>query len=252
VSRAGLAVAALLLAAGCGGHGGTATSKDEVVEGPLGKGGYQTWIFRPHEYPKAVVVFVHGDLDRTETTPAHHREWIDHLVAKRDAVIYPRYETDAGKPAVLRDLLIGVGIGLRRLGVRNVPLVVVGYSRGGSLAVDYAAAAGLIHAKPAAVLAVYPAARAPFEFPVDYRQVDRRSRIRILVGDRDRVVGRAGARQLISDLRDARFPVARIDYREVRSHGSFSATHASVFESGEDAQKAYWAEADDLVEQVTG
>jgi hypothetical protein len=159
VRRSALVLVALLLA-GCGGHSGQPKPKDEVVEGPLGKGGYQTWIFRPHEYPKA--------------------------------------------------------------------------------------------AKPDAILAVYPAAHAPFDFPVDYRQVDRRSRIRILVGDRDRVVGRVGARQLIGELRDAGFPVRRIEFRQVRSHGHFSATHASVFQSGKDAQQAYRAEADDLVKQVTG
>jgi len=251
VRRAALAVVVLLLA-GCGGHAKTAAPKDEVVEGPLGKAGYQTWIFRPHEYPKAVVIFLHGDVDRTETTPAYHREWIDHLVARRDAVIYPRYETDAGKPAVLRDLLIGVGIGLRRLGVQNLPLVVVGYSRGGSLAIDYAAAAGLIHGKPDAILALFPAGRAPFEFPVDYRQVAKRTRIRILVGDRDRVAGEVGARQLIRELRNAGFPTKGIEYLEVRSHGHFSATHASVFSAGKDAQAAYWAQADELVQRVTG
>src|SRR5205823_2035586 len=82
----------------------------------------------------------------------------------------------------------GVRLAFRTLGSPKVPLVAIGYSRGGELVADYTAVAPLAGPAPAEVLTVFPAGQDPADPPFDLRSVDPRTRFTILLGDHDSVV----------------------------------------------------------------
>ena len=124
------------------------------MEERLGRGADEVWIFRPSGPPQSIVVFVHG-LGLGETTPVNHRPWLEHLARQGSAVIYPRYERTLGSRLAVRHLLVGVRLAFRRLGSPKLPLVAIGYSRGGELVADYTAVARLAGPVPAEVLNVF-------------------------------------------------------------------------------------------------
>jgi pimeloyl-ACP methyl ester carboxylesterase len=244
VSRRLLIVLAVFAAGVLGGCGSTKSANPEK----FGYGRDQVWLFRPSGTPRAAVVFLHGFGGQVEQTPANHRAWIDHLLNHGYAVVYPRYET-VGNPAPGPTIVQAVGSALERLGARP-PLVVIGYSRGGRLAPDYAALADASSkaAHPAAVIAVFPGPVDSAEQRVDLSTLDPRTRFLILVGDRDRTVGSQGASELLHRLEAAGFPPERIVARIVHSRGSFIATHFAPLGDSTGAREAFWAPADQLVE----
>jgi dienelactone hydrolase len=244
LTRPLLCLAVVAVAAGCG-----SSSHRVDAEGPFGKGADQVWLFRPHGKPKDVVVFVHG-LGQHESTPANHRPWLEHLAAGGSAVLYPRYESIAGGPEAIPHILAGVHTGLARLGVHGLPLVAIGFSRGGELVADYAAAARTVGPPTAAVLSVFPATVDPYDVPLDLRGIDRRARFAILVGDRDTRVDGAGARQLLRRLAAAGFPAENVSVTVVRSRPGFTAEHVAPLEVSQAAKAAFWAPADRLVERA--
>ena len=87
---------AFLALSGCGG-GGSSSTRSSVV-GPITHDSKGVWIFRPAGEPKRLVIFFHGQGGPTETTPANHRPWIDHLVKRGAVVVYPRYELSYSPP----------------------------------------------------------------------------------------------------------------------------------------------------------
>jgi dienelactone hydrolase len=134
---------------------------------------------------------------------------------------------------------------LARIANPKLPIVAIGHSRGARLAVEWAAVA---KRQPAAVLALFPGLINPsFEPPTDLSRLHRGMRIVILVGDRDRGVGNAGAAELIQRL--ASFgAVGQIEPGIVHSTATFSATHLSPLQTGPGARKAFWDRADRLIE----
>jgi predicted esterase len=238
----------VLVAAGCGSSSRNA-APPRLVEERLGRGAEEVWIFRPSGAPKSVVVFIHG-LGLGETTPVNHRPWLEHLALRGNAVIYPRYELTLGNRGAVRHMIIATRRALKHLGSPKVPLVAIGYSRGGELVADYAAVATLAGPPPAEVLMVFPAGQDPADPALDLRTVDRRARFTILVGDHDSVVDGAGAHQLLGRLEAANFPVKNVSVAVVRSHGTFVATHTSPLELTQAAKAAFWARADRLVERA--
>jgi len=223
--------------------GGGSQANPEVC----GAGRDQVWLFRADTRPRAVVIFLHGFGGQVEQTPANHRAWIDHLTALEDAVIYPRYET-VGNPAPGPTIVRAVGRALERLD-SNAPLVVIGYSRGGRLAPDYAALADASRkaAHPVAVIAVFPGPVTRGEQRVDLSTLDPRTRFLILVGDSDKTVGSQGASQMLHRLEAAGFPPDRIEARIVHSHGSFVANHFSALDDSSGARHAFWDPADRII-----
>jgi len=183
------------------------------------------WIFRPADPPRSLVVFVHG-LGLGETTPVNHRPWLEHLARQGNAVIYPRYERNLGSRLAVRHLVVGVRLAFRRLGSPKLPLVAIGYSRGGELVADYAAVARLAGPPPAEVLTVFPA------------------------GDHDSVVDGAGGHQLLVRLAAAGFPPDRISVTVIRSRGGFVATHLAPLQVTPAAKAAFWAPADRTVDRA--
>jgi pimeloyl-ACP methyl ester carboxylesterase len=233
------------LLAGCGGN-----TKPEhgVAERSVGAGTNQVWLFEPKgQEPKALVVFLHGRGDAREDTPYYHRPWLRHLAERGNAVLYPRYEKIPGDSRALRFLVDAVPPAAAQL-PKGLPVILIGYSRGGGLAVDYAA----LHPEvgiPRVVLAVFPVL---LDARLHLRSIPPSVRFLFLVGDRDTQVGADGARDLLQQLLRAGYPRRLLRAELVRSQGAFRATHLSVLENSPGARKAFWARADRLIASVTG
>ena len=218
-----------------------------VTERSVGQGTHQVWIFEPSDHkPKAMVVFVHGRGDKREDTPYYHRPWLRHLAEQGNAVLYPRYETIPGDSRGLRFLYDALPPAAAEL-PRKLPIVLIGYSRGGGLAVDYTALDPQI-GTPKAVLAVFPILLDP---RLHLRSIPPSVRFLFLVGDRDTQVGAEGARDLLQQLLAAGYPRRLLRAELVRSQGGFQATHLSVLENTPGARKAFWVRADKLIAAVT-
>lgn len=233
------------LLAGCG---GSAKPERGVAERSVGAGPQQVWLFEPKgQEPKALVVFLHGRGDAREDTPHYHRPWLRHLAERGNAVLYPRYEKIPGDSRALRFLVDAVPPAAAQL-PKGLPVILIGYSRGGGLAVDYAA----LHPEvgiPRAVIAVFPVL---LDARLHLRSIPPSVRFLFLVGDRDTQVGADGARDLLQQLLRAGYPRRLLRAELVGSRGAFRATHLSVLEDSPGARKAFWSRADRLIAAVTG
>lgn len=236
------------LLTGCGGTSTSAKPKaPSVLEGSVGKGTHQVWLFEPRgRKPRALVVFIHGRGDAREDTPYYHRPWLRHLASRGNAVLYPRYETVPGDSRALRFLYDALPPAAAKL-PKGLPVVLIGYSRGGGLAVDYSALAPAI-GTPRAVFAVFPILLDP---RLHLRSIRPSVRFLFLVGDRDTQVGASGAQDLLRQLLAAGYPRKLLRAELVRSRGDFQATHLSVLENSPGARRAFWLRADRLIAAVS-
>jgi acetyl esterase/lipase len=100
------------------------------------------------------------------------------------------------------------------------------------------------------VLSVFPGTLDPVDPPLDLRSISPRTRVTILLGDRDTVVDGAGGRQMLARLAAAGFPGERISLTVVKSRGSFVVTHLAPLEVSPAAKKAFWDRADRIVERA--
>ncbi|HXY16935.1 MAG TPA: hypothetical protein VEH79_02045 [Gaiellaceae bacterium] len=225
------------------------------LEGPFGEGDAEVWLLRPRGAPRSIVVFGHGwklfPPSPSRPWVGQFRPWLDHLVERGSAVVFPRYQLGTGDDQGVDRLDAykrGLALGLSRLGAGRLPIVAVGYSFGASLALYYAADARRWHLpEPAAVDGVFPAgliAGAPFA------GLPNRTRVVFQVGDRDAEAGAGGALAFWARL--ASHPAARKRYEVVRSHGGFVADHAAPKGSSSAARVAFWAPLDALVSAARG
>jgi pimeloyl-ACP methyl ester carboxylesterase len=233
----GTAVAGAVLAlAGCG------APWQAKIEGPFGAGADQYWIVRAHGRPKAIVALLHG---LAPNSGEQLEPWQVHLAAQGDDVIFPRYEQPPPAADARDHAVNGIRAGLAKLGHPDAPLVLLGHSRGGRLAVEAAA-----FLKPRLVIAVYPGTiNINFEPATNFRTIPR-SNIYLLVGDRDEGVGTTGALELDQRLLAFGFPADHIHGGVIRSTPKFTADHLSVYDLGVPAQKAIWARIDRLIATV--
>jgi hypothetical protein len=220
------------------------------VEGPFGSGAAQVWLVLPDGPPRAVVVFGHGwkiapPLARFMWVD-QFRPWLDHLAARGDAVVFPRYQVggDANSGAArVIDYRRGLATAFARLGRLHVPIVAAGYSFGASLAFYYAAnARRWALQRPDAVDAVFPAGLIP---GATLPPLGRGIRVLIEVGDADTVAGPPGALPFWSWLRGQ--APARKRYVVVASTPSLAATHAAPKRANTAARRAFWRPLDTLV-----
>lgn len=176
---------------------GDGTWTARVIE-PDGPDGAWATVFLPAERdPDAIVVFLHG---WTDLDPGLYRPWVEHLAARGDAVVFVDYQASLlSSPA---DMLAGTergvrgGIAAARAAGATGPVVAAGFSLGGALAVQYAALATRWNAEsPAAVYGVFPA---PILSDEPLPPVPPGTAITLVVGDRDSVVGDAGAADLVA------------------------------------------------------
>ncbi len=226
------------------------TARAAHVEGPFGRGAAQVWIVLPEARPRSVVVFGHGWKLGPPVPPLawidQFRPWLDHLASRGNAIVFPRYQLGAndslGTPRVLA-YRRGLVTAFARLGRPHVPVVAVGYSYGGSLALYYAANAhGWRLPVPTAVDSVFPAGLIPGTgLPVLAPKI----RVLIQVGDRDTEAGAAGASSFLAWLRG--HPTARKHYEVVPSVPGLVMTHKAPKQTGPAARHAFWQPLDTLI-----
>ena len=230
-----ISAAVLFAAVGCG-----STWHATFESHGIGKDQY--WIVHAKGKPRAVVVFLHG---LGQDSGEQLEPWQAHLAEHGYDVIYPRYEDPPPAPDARNNIVGAVGRALGDLGRPSVPLVLLGHSRGGRLAVEAAA-----FLKPRLVLAFYPGQINPvFEPPTNLKLIPRTTDIWLFVGDKDRSVGNQGALELDQRLVTLGFPAKRIHGSVIRSRG-FNADHMSVYDLSPAAKRAIWDRADRLIEQA--
>jgi pimeloyl-ACP methyl ester carboxylesterase len=210
------------------------------IEGPFGTGADQYWVVRAHGHPKAVVALLHG---LAPDSGEQLEPWQVHLAEGGDDVIYPRYEQPPPAPDARDHAVTGIRAGLAKLGHPDAPLVLLGHSRGGRLAVEAAA-----YLKPRLVIAVYPGTiNIQMEPATNFGNIPSSTDIYLLVGDRDKGVGNAGALELDQRLLAFDFPAEHIHGGLIHSTPKFTADHMSVYDLGAPAQQAIWARIDRLI-----
>ena len=223
------------------------------LRGPFGHGTSQVWVLTPSSPIRDIVVFGHG----WKTAPpsagspwvGQFEPWLEHLLGRGSAVIFPRYQLGLGDPQDqdrVRAFLVGARTGFARLGRPLVPVIAVGYSFGASLALAYAATHGTWNLPPPrAVMAIFPSGLVGgFPLPPLARSI----RVLIQVGDADVVAGRSGADAYWRWLEG--HPASRKHYEIVRSAPGFAATHAAPKLATLAARRAFWAPLDRLIAEV--
>ena len=240
---------AVLAAAGCGGGGDEEFPTEATAEGPIGSGPEGVWIFRPAGEPKNVVIYFHGQGGSAEATPTNHRAWIDHLVERGSVVVYPRYEMELERNP-MQFALAGIRTAAERYDLAGLPVLAIGYSRGGALAVEYGAtAAGEDDVPvPDAIMSVFPGSVGNFDRRIDLAPLADDTIVLLMFGDRDNIVRDVGFRMLLDRLEASGFPAEQVLYQYVRSRGDFVADHVAPLRSTPGARTAFWQPADKLLE----
>jgi predicted esterase len=222
----------LALCAGCG-------SSWHATFEPVGYGKDEYWVVRAKGHPKAIVVLLHG---LGQDSGEQLEPWQAHLASEGYDVIYPRYEQPPPNPQARNAIVGAVGLALGTLGRPHVPLVILGHSRGGRLAVEAAA-----FLKPKLVLAFYPGVINPqFEPATNFSLIPKTTQIWLFVGDRDTSVGNSGAVEMAERLLHFHVPVKQIHAATIHSNG-FVADHMSVYDLSPAAKRAIWDRADRLI-----
>ena len=133
----------------------------------------------------------------------------------------------------------------QRVDVDGLPVLVIGYSRGGAIAVEYGAVAGERKLPvPDWIMSIFPAPYGNQKHLIDLAGVPHFTELLILVGDQDQVVGPAGAALLGQRLKHGGFPGENIQIDEVSSHGAFKAGPFRSAERVAGAKNAFWRPAD--------
>lgn len=226
----GLALAALELAAGGLARAGDVAAPTQPASGPggadyahaavavqhWGESSDECWVFtpdspRPKDAP--VVVFLHG---WGGTAPAIYGAWIRHLVRKGNVVVFPRYqegmmtlprESEEHGFAAVKKAMAKLAEG--PVTPRPEGVVAIGHSMGGFLAANLAAVGSDPGLPPVRALLCVEPGNKPEKLPVlpRYRyDFEHASRVPAdllavcLAGDRDTVVGEAGARDIYAKL----------------------------------------------------
>ena len=222
-----------------------------IVRYGVGRGPDGAAIVRPAGTtgPQPVVVFLHG---WGLTGPDAYARWIRHLARRGSTVIVPRYQVDgaADPSTVLAAASAGIRRALRRVSLAPRSLVVAGHSAGAALAADYAATAASERLPvPVAVYAVYPGRRIlgyPSGIPeADPARIPEATRLTVLAGARDAVVGELPARRLVS--RATSIPR---DRRRLLVISGAAADHLAPLRAGRAAKRAFWRPLDRLIERA--
>ena len=235
------------LESGGGGSDGPGFTPEGAERVDVGRGATGAAIFRPSERDGGgpVVILLHG---WAAVDPSFYGPWIDHLVRRGTTVIYPTYQEEPFVDPLtpLPNVLAALGLAFEELGGAPTRLVVAGHSAGGALAVDYAASARSAGMPaPSAVFSVYPGRSIggdPVQLkPVDAAGIAADTRVLVLGGARDQLVGTRFAREIARTTAHARTTL-----RIVRDRGVDD--HAGPARSSPEARRAFWKPLDRLVD----
>lgn len=223
----------------------------EGVATPYGVGASQVWVLRPtRREVRSAVVYVHG---WGAALPFEwHLAWFDHLLSRGSAVIFPRYQGGSVLDPLVTtplDLRLALQLGFRAFDEDGIPVVAAGFSVGATLAFVYAAQArDWALPRPEAVYAIFPVDPVAIDPTLDVAPA-RGTRVLLLVGEDDAVVGRAGADAIWSELRS--LPTSAKELRVVRTNDNLLADHEAPTNVESDAvRRTFWAPLDRLVEQA--
>jgi acetyl esterase/lipase len=225
---------------------GSAPGSKCSLTGPFGAGRTRVWLLKPPAKPRSIVLFAHG---WTAVDPNDwHRPRFDHLCAERSLVLFPQYQRDRYDTwqQAVDGFRRGVQIGFEQLEGTGLPVVAVGYSLGGALVDYYAGNARAWKVPvPRSVLSIFPttriAGRSPGKPPASVRFL-------ILAGDRDEVVGTAGAKDWLAWL--AGHPSTKKTYRLIRSTAGLVAMHEALKAMTPASTRAFWHPIDVLVSEA--
>ena len=221
---------------------GDGTWTARVIE-PEGPDGRWATVFLPADRDSdAIVVFLHG---WTDLDPGLYRPWIEHLAARGDAVVFADYQASLlSSPA---DMVAGTergvraGIAAARGAGATGPVVAAGFSLGGALAVQFAALAERWRVEsPAAVYGVFPA---PILTDAPLPRIPEETDITLLVGDRDSVVGAAGAANLVDRVAPHPVEVVELVSTDERDYGHLAPRTDAPY-----VRETIWAPLDRIVD----
>lgn len=224
----------------------------------LGSAASEAWVIAPGG-ARSIVIFLH---ERGDPIPQNYLGWLDQLAAEDSAVVFPRYESAATRTPrqMLRALRVAVTAAERHLGelpvtgfgggpIKGVPVVVVGYGYGATLAFYVAANSarwGL--PVPKAVVSIFPR-HGPFA-GVELAPLPHSTRVMLQVGDADTASAKSAANALWRAIE--RHPATRKRFATVRSGGGFRADHGAPLRITSAAVDAFWAPLDQIIYDVRG
>jgi acetyl esterase/lipase len=218
---------------------------------PYGEGAGQVWVLRPGDGEiRSIVVYLHG---WGATIPFEwHGAWFDHLLRRGSAVLFPRYQAGSTDDALVTtplDLRLGLELGFRALDRDDLPVVAAGFSVGAALAFVYAAQAqSWAVPAPEAVYGIFPVDPVTIDPMLDVAP-PAGTRVLLLAGEDDAVVGRAGADELWARARS--LPVSSREYRVIRTTDELLADHeAPTYVQSAVVRRTFWTPLDRLIEQV--
>jgi acetyl esterase/lipase len=231
-------------ATGCGGR----ASAPPLTERSVGSGPHQFWVFQEKgREPKSVVVFLHGLGGASEDTPINHLPWLRHLARRGSLVVFPRYERYPGDALAPQFLLETLGALAHSTSVSDKPVLLLGYSRGGGLAVTYSTVASVAGLEPRIVVGLFPGIN---DQQLDPGGTAPGTRFVFLVGDRDEIVGDRGAKTLRRWLLANGYPANLVSIETIQSSPSFTASHLAALEVSPAARRALWEPVDRLVDDA--
>lgn len=206
------------------GPGGLTASYDVVRAVMFGQEPTGFWLFEPERLVDGkrtgpseavpLIIFLHGF---SAVDPIAYRGWIDHLVLRGAVVVFPLFQSSNILKTSFSDFLVNTVTGVKaaiavlQSGLRTPVdldrVAVVGHSVGGVLTANLAAVAERVGVpEPAALMAVEPggcrdcgAGPSDIGLPLlDLSPIPNSTRMLVLIGDRDSVVGDGAARMIWS------------------------------------------------------
>lgn len=233
-------------------------SSDIIGVTALGSGANEAWVMAPGG-ARAIVVFLH---ERGESIPQDYLGWLDNLAAQESAVVFPRYETRTSRTPqqMLRALRAAITMAERHLArlpvsgfgggpIKGVPVIVVGYGLGATLAF-YVAANSARWGLPAprAVVGIFPR---PGRFPgIPLPSLARTTRVLVQIGDADTTSAKNAANDIWLGIKQ--HPTARKRFVIVHSRSGLRADHRAPRRLTPQAMDAFWAPLDQLIYDVRG
>jgi hypothetical protein len=235
-----------------------APSSDIVGITGIGSGANEAWVIGAGG-AKSIVVFLH---ERGDPIPQNYLGWLDHLAADESAVVFPRYESGTSRTPqqMLRALRTAVTAAEHHLAnlpvtgfgggpIKNVPVIVVGYSYGATLALYVAANSarwGL--PVPKAVVSIFPR---PGPFPgLVLPPLARSTRVVLQVGDADTTSAKSAAYDLWRAIQH--HPATHKRLVTVRSASGLRANHGAPLRTTTAAVDAFWVPLDQVVYDARG